>query len=1065
MAEVQLRALKVSAELDSSKYVAGARDVADASRTAGTAVTGLGTAVTQNDTKISQTTSSYERLKRTFIEGHAASRDLERSLQGVSRGLERGAFTADQAARAVDGIIRRYGVMADASQFAVKGQTDLARAIELSNEKLRQQASLPTATPVNPVGVANDNIVDRNAQYRRQNLSYQMFDVGQSAALGMSPAMIAMQQGPQIAQIYAAQGGLNAAMKDFMTILSGVARVAGPMIAILAGVYGAYKILSMNTAEARLQVSETTRALATQAAPVSAVEGAIAELAKIQKDYTAAVTASATAQDAASRSIVASSQREYEAKKALLELELKRQEASLALQQSEAAIAGLQLRKDVGAQNATDPGLVRNGFADPAINGGIPFVRVPDQFSGMEKLVTTIESSPAADKIKEINAQATLTQIAIEKLREGLKQVFTAGTGDPVPNFPNGVPIPSARPLDGPDEAASVTKTEKAYDQLVRSSNARIASLQNEISLVGQATSVQARLRAEFEAEAQYREQVARAGGVVDEREIAALKAKAAAVAQLTQQLAAANLIRDQNDQIQQLRLEAQLVGASADQRARATAALQAEQQLRQQGIDLLSKEGQLYKANAVAMAQARLEIERQNAAYSSLEQAGGSAINALTVGTGSLKDRLKSAADTMLQWVQQMTIANPLKNAMFGSNLPTMGDLFSGRTSVPGAQSTATMTVTAGTVMVNGGVTGALSGAFPSSPTGGSLSSVLGLPTPANSNIANGVRPDLMANGIVNSPVSGLTPTDPASRAMMWRQGISQIESGSYAGNYSALGPITRNGDRAYGRYQVMGNNVPSWSEKYYGERLNPQQYLANTKAQDAVFDGEFGSYVSKYGEGPAANKWFTGSHVARGATDVNGMSDNRYSTQFTSNMQKLSQTTASTSKDLGTLGDTSSKVGTQITDGLGKLATPAAVPAVPAPATATSGSNPFASLFGGFFKLLGFADGTDYSPGGSFMVGERGREIVNLPRGSQVVPNHKMNMALGKNFEGMGGRTKVDVGVTVDDDGKLKAYVKSISEETSIATTSAGISAYDTELPNRIESYRQNPYNRGGF
>lgn len=97
--------------------------------------------------------------------------------------------------------------------------------------------------------------------------------------------------------------------------------------------------------------------------------------------------------------------------------------------------------------------------------------------------------------------------------------------------------------------------------------------------------------------------------------------------------------------------------------------------------------------------------------------------------------------------------------------------------------------------------------------------------------------------------------------------------------------------------------------------------------------------------------------------------------------------------------------------------------------------------------------------------MVGERGREIVNLPRGSQVVPNHKMNMALGKNFEGMGGRTKVDVGVTVDDDGKLKAYVKSISEETSIATTSAGISAYDTELPNRIESYRQNPYNRGGF
>lgn len=1064
MAEVRLRALKVSAELDSSKYVAGARDVADASRTAGAAVAGLGNSVGQNDTKISQSVSSYERLKRTFIDGYAAARDLESRLQGVSRGLERGAFTADQAARAADGIIRRYGLMADASQFAAKGQTDLARAIELSNEKLRQQATLPTAAPVNPVSVANDNIVDRNAQFRRQNLSYQMFDVGQSAALGMSPAMIAMQQGPQIAQIYAAQGGLNAAMRDFTTILTGVARVAGPVIAVLAGVYGAYKILSAYTAEARLEVSETTRALAAQAAPVGAVESAIAELAKIQKDYNAAVTASASAQDAASRSIVASSQREYEAKKALLELELKRQEASLALQQSEAAIAGLQVRKDVGAQNATDPGaLVRNGFADPAINGGIPFVRVPDQFSGMEKLVTTIESSPAADKIKEINAQATLTQIAIEKLREGLKQVFTAGTGDPVPNFPNGVPIPSARPLDGPDEAASVTKTEKAYDQLVRASDARIASLQNEISLVGQATSVQARLRAEFEAEAQYREQVARAGGVVDEREIAALKEKAAAVAQLTQQLSAANLLRDQNDQIEQLRLEAQLVGASADQRARATAALQAEQQLRQQGIDLLSQEGQLYKNNAVAMAQARLEIERQNAAYSSLEQAGGSAIDALTVGTGSLKDRLKSAADTMLQWVQQLTIANPLKNALFGSNLPTMGDLFSGRTSVPGAQSTATMTVTAGTVMVNGGVTSGLT----------SGANVTPFFNPANNNSANpglmgvinptnGVRPDLMSNGIVNSPVSSMAATDPASRAMMWRQGISQIESGSYAGNYSAIGPLTRSGDQAYGRYQVMGNNIPSWSEKYYGERLTPQQYLANPKAQDAVFDGEFGSYVSKYGEGPAATKWFTGSHINRGATDVNGMVDSRYSQQFTSNMQKLSQTTAATSKDLGTLGDTSSKVGTQITDGLGKLTTPAATPQVPVTPTApTGGGNIFSSFFGGLFKLFGFADGTDFSPGGSFMVGERGREIVNLPRGSQVVPNHKMNMALGKNFEGMGTvRHEYNINVSGNGDKELMARMQTVAE----ATVRGGITEYDSVLPERIERYRQDPYNRGG-
>jgi hypothetical protein len=38
------------------------------------------------------------------------------------------------------------------------------------------------------------------------------------------------------------------------------------------------------------------------------------------------------------------------------------------------------------------------------------------------------------------------------------------------------------------------------------------------------------------------------------------------------------------------------------------------------------------------------------------------------------------------------------------------------------------------------------------------------------------------------------------------------------------------------------------------------------------------------------------------------------------------------------------------------------------------------------------GFANGTTYAPGGMALVGERGPELVNLPRGSQVIPNHKM-------------------------------------------------------------------------
>jgi hypothetical protein len=41
------------------------------------------------------------------------------------------------------------------------------------------------------------------------------------------------------------------------------------------------------------------------------------------------------------------------------------------------------------------------------------------------------------------------------------------------------------------------------------------------------------------------------------------------------------------------------------------------------------------------------------------------------------------------------------------------------------------------------------------------------------------------------------------------------------------------------------------------------------------------------------------------------------------------------------------------------------------------------------GNYMMPMFAAGTDSAPGGLAIVGEKGREIVNLPKGSQVVPN----------------------------------------------------------------------------
>ena len=53
---------------------------------------------------------------------------------------------------------------------------------------------------------------------------------------------------------------------------------------------------------------------------------------------------------------------------------------------------------------------------------------------------------------------------------------------------------------------------------------------------------------------------------------------------------------------------------------------------------------------------------------------------------------------------------------------------------------------------------------------------------------------------------------------------------------------------------------------------------------------------------------------------------------------------------------------------------------------------------------KVPGFASGVNNFSGGMAVVGERGPELVNLPKGSSVIPNHKI---------GGGGNTTININV----------------------------------------------------
>ncbi len=98
----------------------------------------------------------------------------------------------------------------------------------------------------------------------------------------------------------------------------------------------------------------------------------------------------------------------------------------------------------------------------------------------------------------------------------------------------------------------------------------------------------------------------------------------------------------------------------------------------------------------------------------------------------------------------------------------------------------------------------------------------------------------------------------------------------------------MTKTGDRAYGKYQVMGANIPEWTRVVLGKSMTPEQFLSDPDAQDAVFNTKFGGYVGKYGPEGAAKAWFAGEKGMNNpnARDQLGTTVQGYADRFMSNL-----------------------------------------------------------------------------------------------------------------------------------------------------------------------------------
>lgn len=151
--------------------------------------------------------------------------------------------------------------------------------------------------------------------------------------------------------------------------------------------------------------------------------------------------------------------------------------------------------------------------------------------------------------------------------------------------------------------------------------------------------------------------------------------------------------------------------------------------------------------------------------------------------------------------------------------------------------------------------------------------------PDPSPSGAGASMTPRSEPSQFPNAPMPdqslGYQPAD-------YRRAISSIESAG-SGGYAAVGPTHKKLGRALGKYQIMEANIAPWSQKYLGRQVTPQEFLANPSIQDAIFDGEFGNYVKRYGPEKAAQAWFAGEGgIGTSRQDVLGTDVPSYGRRF---------------------------------------------------------------------------------------------------------------------------------------------------------------------------------------
>lgn len=778
----------------------------------------------------SEYTNLQARLDPVFSAQIRQQKELERAILVTDAAVRRGVTTEQQGAATI-------------AQLRQRQIRDLQAVKDATQEVIRVQRAANSNTP----GGMNT-----------ANIAAQFQDIGVTAAMGMSPLQIALQQGTQLQAVLGPMGAAGAVR----ALGAAFASLVNPVSLVTLGLVAAGAALIQYFMGSDDEVEKSNEQLREHASLIKSVSDHWGDALPTLQSYNTELERTIALENL-STATEAFIQKKYAGAQATLadlssEFGVIVDRLSTSGRNSDAsalsaAYRDLKTALAEGRDGVTELNTAMGLLVLMQQQGTREGLAITEAFKEFKKAVDAAKSSADAARFEEFFAKLRswadsmgITSAVRANLQEFLgvvKQFDDLNKREGA-----AVPIPTRRPNDiqrMDEEAAAAERAEKAqgklsaaYDRTIESARERNEQLQVSLKYLGDySVEAQAAVYAQ-----QLMNQALSDGKSLTPEQTAEINRLAQAYAELSQAIGIARAEQD-------LQFE-------RDQLSRTPVEQRVYAELRNLGLDINSIEGQRIADNI----RINEELERQ-ISYAE-----------------DVRDTLKEGASSFLQ---DLFTGKDLMESIvrLGDRFASMNfDAF-----VEGASNW----------MGGKGFTLSPSSALANIPAARATGQEIAKPVvSAIKEIAEGPAWERQGRGgIPGMPAAiqtgkamaqGVVPAiqEPLNRQVDVIAGaIRKIESGN---NYGAVGMQTKYG-RPLGAYQILESNLPQWSQQALGRVVSASEFLGNRLTQDQVAYYQLTKLLQKYNGRfeDVASVWNSGRPLSQSGSIVdpyNGQSVNTY-------------------------------------------------------------------------------------------------------------------------------------------------------------------------------------------